>query len=100
VELVARRPATGGTADPRLLALAGRALVGVRRAKTDAKASQKTPVAEAVLSASAEDIRSLELVARDLRAVGRITDLTFIEGDGPAVARITLAPVEPEENRA
>jgi valyl-tRNA synthetase len=56
---------------------------------------------EAVVSASLGDIRSLELVARDLRAVGRITDLTFTEGDGPAVARITLAPVEqPEENRA
>ncbi|MBW8026494.1 valine--tRNA ligase [Clavibacter michiganensis subsp. michiganensis] len=94
-------PATGGAADPRLLALAGRALVGIRRAKTDAKASQKTPVAEAVVSASPEDIRSLELVARDLRAVGRITDLTFTEGDGPAVTRITLAPAEqPEENRA
>ncbi|MBF4624084.1 valine--tRNA ligase [Clavibacter sp. VKM Ac-2872] len=94
-------PATGGTADPRLLDLAGRALVGIRRAKTDAKASQKTPVAEAVVSASTEDIRSLELVARDLRAVGRITDLTFTEGDGPAVTRITLAPAEqPEENRA
>jgi valyl-tRNA synthetase len=94
-------PTTGGTPDARLLALAGRALVGIRRAKTDAKASQKTPVAEAVVAASADDIRSLELVARDLRAVGRITDLTFIEGDGPAVARITLAPVEqPEENRA
>ncbi|RIJ57413.1 valine--tRNA ligase, partial [Clavibacter phaseoli] len=90
-------PATGGAADPRLLALAGRALVGIRRAKTDAKASQKTPVAEAVVSASPEDIRSLELVARDLRAVGRITDLTFTEGDGPAVTRITLATAEQHE---
>ncbi len=54
-----------------------------------------------MVSASPEDIRSLELVARDLRAVGRITDLTFTEGDGPAVTRITLAPAEqPEENRA
>ncbi|MBC9926701.1 MULTISPECIES: valine--tRNA ligase [unclassified Leucobacter] len=86
---------TGSDADPTILDLVGAALIGIRRAKTDAKASQKTPVRSAVISATDEDRSRVELAADDLRAVGRIADLTFEDGgaDGIAVTRIELETV-------
>jgi valyl-tRNA synthetase len=73
-ELAAR-----GEAGVELLQLASLALTGIRRAKTDAKASQKTPVASAVIAAPAPAIALLESAASDLRAVGRIARLSFAE---------------------
>jgi valyl-tRNA synthetase len=70
-----------------LLALVGEALIGIRRAKTDAKASQKTDVLSAVVSGPA----ALELAADDLRAVGRIAELTFVEAAEVAVIDVVLA---------
>ena len=80
--------------DPAVLTAASAALIGVRRAKTEAKASQKTQVARAVLAAPAEMRAALELAADDLRAVGRIESLTFEDGSEFAVSAIELAPVE------
>ena len=67
--------------DVELLELASLALTGIRRAKTDAKASQKTPVARATISAPAASITLLHSVESDLRAVGRIAELAFVEGE-------------------
>ncbi|MGY6498977.1 MAG: valine--tRNA ligase [Microcella sp.] len=69
-----------------LLALVSQALIGVRRAKTDAKASQKTPVTRAVLAAPA----LLSFAADDLKAVGRIAELELSEADEIAVVSIEL----------
>lgn len=69
-----------------LLALVSQALIGVRRAKTDAKASQKTPVTRAVLAGPA----LLTFAADDLRAVGRIAELEITEADEIAVVSIEL----------
>ena len=80
--------------EPELLVLAGRALIGIRRAKTDAKASQKTPVASAVIAGPREEISQLELAAGDIKAVGRISDLRFVEAAELAVTEIVLAPSE------
>ena len=44
-----------------MLAAASEALIGIRRAKTEAKASQKTPVARAVIAAPAATIELLAL---------------------------------------
>jgi valyl-tRNA synthetase len=74
-----------------LLELASRALTGIRRAKTDAKASQKTPVTSAVISGTTDEVGQLELVSADFKAVGRIADLTFVEGSELAVTDIVLA---------
>ncbi|RNE57201.1 valine--tRNA ligase [Cryobacterium tepidiphilum] len=87
---VAELPTEG---NPGLLELASRALTGIRRAKTDAKASQKTPVASAVISGTTDETTLLSQVASDLRAVGRIDDLSFAEGTELAVADIVLATV-------
>ncbi|QEO15934.1 valine--tRNA ligase [Agromyces intestinalis] len=79
-----------GDAGDELLELAGLALTGIRGAKTNAKASQKTPVARAVIAGPADAIRLLETAAADLRAVGRIAELSFVEGDALEVREIEL----------
>ncbi|RIX28925.1 valine--tRNA ligase [Amnibacterium setariae] len=58
--------------DRTLLTTAGTALIGIRRAKTDAKASQKSPVASLVISGPESVLKGIELVADDLKAAGRI----------------------------
>ncbi|MBC7724576.1 MAG: valine--tRNA ligase [Burkholderiaceae bacterium] len=74
-----------------LLALVGTALIGIRRAKTDAKASQKTDVSSATVHAPAAQLALLRLAGDDLRAVGRIAELAFVEGDEIAVTDVVLA---------
>ena len=76
--------AGGSTA---LLPLVSEALIGIRRAKTDAKASQKTEVVSATLHGPA----LLRHAIDDLKAVGRIADLTFVEADEVALSDIILA---------
>lgn len=70
-----------------LLPAVSAALIGIRRAKTDAKASQKTEVLSATLAGPALLAEAVD----DLRAVGRIGELTLVEGDEVAVSDIVLA---------
>jgi len=88
-------PVPGGTpesTDTALLTLASEALIGIRRAKTDAKASQKTRVAHATIAGPAAQVEMLQLARADLEAVGRIDELTFTEGTALSVTHIELAP--------
>jgi valyl-tRNA synthetase len=74
--------------EPRgLLPATSAALIGIRRAKTDAKASQKTPVTSAVLAGPA----ILADAVDDLRAVGRIERLDLVEAQEVAVSDVVLA---------
>jgi len=84
-ELAAR-----GEAGVELLELASLALTGIRRAKTDAKASQKTPVASAVIAAPDAATTLLASAEGDLRAVGRIADLGFAEAEVLEVRDVVL----------
>jgi valyl-tRNA synthetase len=78
----------GSPGAPRgLLPAVSAALIGIRRAKTDAKASQKTEVLSATLAGPA----IIAEAADDLRGVGRIAELTVIEADEVAVTDIVLA---------
>ncbi|MHB1171738.1 MAG: valine--tRNA ligase [Lacisediminihabitans sp.] len=77
-----------------LLEAVGAALVGIRRAKTDAKASQKTEVTSAVIHAPATQLALIQLAEDDLKAVGRIAELVFVEGTEIAVTAVVLAAVE------
>ncbi len=70
-----------------LLPAVSAALIGIRRAKTDAKASQKTDVLSAVITGP--DI--LAEAADDLRAVGRIAQLEIVEADEVEVREVVLA---------
>lgn len=81
----------GPDADAQLLHLVGQALVGIRGAKTEAKASQKTPVVEATIAAPAGVETRLMLAADDLSAVGRISSLSITAGD---VDAITVTHIE------
>ncbi|WFR68519.1 valine--tRNA ligase [Curtobacterium flaccumfaciens] len=74
-----------------LLTAVGQALIGIRGAKTAAKASQKTPVTHAVVAAPAETRALIERAAVDLAAVGRIENLSFTDGAELAVTEIELA---------
>ena len=80
--------------DPAVLAAASEALIGIRRAKTEAKASQKTPVSRAAIAAPSAKVEALRAAADDLRAVGRIAELEITEAEEFAVTAIELAPVE------
>ncbi|MCW4384672.1 valine--tRNA ligase [Salinibacterium sp. SYSU T00001] len=83
--------APGDDAPSGLLPAVSAALIGIRRAKTDAKASQKTPVTSASIVAPAEQLELLRLAEDDLKAVGRIGELSFVEGEELAVVDIVLA---------
>ena len=77
-----------------LLPLASQALFGTRKAKSDAKASMKADVRSANLVAPTELIARLELLSPDLKAAGRIAELTFVSGEDLAITEVVLAPAE------
>jgi len=78
----------GTSAEPTgLLAVVSEALIGIRRAKTDAKASQKTDVVSATIAGPA----ILEEGLGDLRAVGRIASVEFVVSESIEVRDIVLA---------
>ena len=85
---------SGVAGDPAVLSAVGEALVGIRRAKTEAKASQKTPVRRAVIAGAPAALRALASAEGDLKAVGRIEEIEFIEGEATAVVGIELAQTE------
>jgi valyl-tRNA synthetase len=74
-----------------LLPLASQALFGTRKAKSDAKASMKADVISANLVAPKELIARLELLSPDLKAAGRIAELTLVSGEELAVTAVVLA---------
>ncbi|MCT2042201.1 valine--tRNA ligase [Pseudoclavibacter alba] len=83
--------------DTRLLELTSQALTSIRGAKTDAKASQRTPVLRATIAASADDISLLEQVQSDLASVGRIESLGFEAADELSVRDIELGELPPKQ---
>jgi valyl-tRNA synthetase len=77
-----------------VLSLAGRALVSIRGAKTEAKVSQKAAVESATISGPDDEIALLALAEDDLKSVGRIARLRFASGPELQVSDIVLAPEE------
>ena len=83
-----------GDADPTMLGVVGRALAGVRKAKSQAKVSQRTDVEKATVTASGGELDLLRAGAADLRAAGRVLALELADGTGElAVTGVELAPV-------
>ncbi|NEM91707.1 valine--tRNA ligase [Galbitalea soli] len=81
-------PTVTGAPEPSgLLPLVSEALIGIRRAKTDAKASQKTEVVSATISGPA----ALRQAEEDLKAVGRIARIDWVESAEVSVSDIVLA---------
>ncbi|MDO9063533.1 MAG: valine--tRNA ligase [Microbacterium sp.] len=80
-----------------LLPVVSRALTSIRGAKTDAKASQKTAVDSVTITAAAADLALLKLAEHDLRSVGRIAAIEWVEGPELAVTQVRFAAAgEPE----
>ena len=81
-----------GGGDPTLLDPACEAMAAIRRAKTEAKASQKAAVSLAVITAPAEALRAVQAAAVDLGDAGSVAEFRYVVGDTLTVA-VTLAPV-------
>jgi valyl-tRNA synthetase len=87
------RAAAGGDAPTLPLTVAAAALTEIRRAKSEAKRSMRTPVLRVVVTDTAERLAALEAVGDDLRQAGVITELATEVGDLFAVT-VELAPPE------
>ena len=86
------RELAGGSGDPRMLAVVGAALAGVRKAKSQAKVSMRTDVLRAVVTAPAAKLELVRGAAPDLRGAGRVADLHLVEGgEALTVTEVQLA---------
>jgi len=83
-----RQVAEGG--DPLVLDVVAEVLGRVRRAKSEAKLSQRAPVARVVVRDTPERLEALRLAESDLRDAGSISELVYEEGDELSV-EVTLA---------
>ncbi|MDY6055127.1 valine--tRNA ligase [Micrococcus sp.] len=89
-----RSAADGG--DATVLATVAQALSGVRKAKSEAKVKQRTPVLRATVTAPQEQLDALRGGVEDLKAAGNVAELTLAAGgDEVSVSEVELqAPEE------
>jgi valyl-tRNA synthetase len=80
--------------DPGVLRAVGEALIGIRRAKTEAKASQKTPVASLTIAGTPDALAAVRSAEGDLRAVGRIDRIDYADSDALSVRSVVLTAQE------
>jgi valyl-tRNA synthetase len=73
-----------------LMDLASKALVLIRKTKSDAKLSMKAEIATLTLTGD----KQLEFLRDDLMAVGKIHNLILIEGDELAISHLEFAAQE------
>ena len=85
--------------DPAVMKAASEALIGIRRAKTEAKASQKTPIARLALTADPVTVDLIRRAEGDLRAVGRIAQLDLSTDEQRSVG-FTIDAVELADGEA
>jgi valyl-tRNA synthetase len=71
--------ATGG--DPAVLAAAGEVLGQVRKAKSSAKVTMKTPVTRLVVTDSPERLALVSQAQADITNAGLVAELVLAEGD-------------------
>jgi valyl-tRNA synthetase len=76
--------ALAGGADPGLLDAASAAIAAVRKAKTEAGMSMRTPVRALVVTAPRDHLTLLAGAADDVRAAGRVEHIELRAGTGPA----------------
>ncbi|MGH9213381.1 MAG: valine--tRNA ligase [Acidimicrobiales bacterium] len=90
-EGAALRTAAGADADPAVLAVASDVLGELRKAKSEAKRSMRTPVARATVTDTADRLARLAQAEGDVRAAGHIAELSTKVGQTFAVT-VELAP--------
>ncbi len=83
-------------ADPSVLPVAAAALGEIRKAKTEAKRSLRTPVERAEITASPATLETFELARRDVVEAGVVTELLTVADESATELRaaVTLAPPE------
>ena len=85
-------------ADPLVVGAAGGALAALRKVKSEAKASMRTPITAVTLAVPAALRTGVELALADVRAAGRVTgafELVAGDGDAPVAVRAELGVAEP-----
>jgi valyl-tRNA synthetase len=75
---------------PEVLAVAAAVLGEIRRAKSEAKRSMRSPVASVTVTDTADRLALLALAAADVRSAGNVASLQAVEGEAFAVG-VTLA---------
>ena len=80
--------------DRRTVADTAIALSGIRKAKSEAKASMRAEVERAVIAGPAESLARIATVAGDLQAAGRIAELDLQPGGDAISVDATLAPTD------
>lgn len=91
--------AVGGSADAALLDPVCEVLAAIRRAKTEAKVSQKVAVSLLVVQAPAEMHAAIAVAEGDLRDAGSIAEVRY-ETAATLGCQVTLAPAEPPMDRS
>ena len=82
----------GATGDADVVGDVAVVLSALRKAKSEAKVSMKTPVLSAVVSGASLAVARARAAADDLSAAGVIEALSFLESDdGPITVAVTLA---------
>ena len=76
--------ALAGDGDPAMLDAASAAIAAVRKAKTEARTSMRTPVRALVVTAPSDHLALLAGAAGDVRAAGRVEDVELRAAPGPA----------------
>ena len=75
---------------PEVLAVAAAVLGEIRRAKSEAKRSMRSPVASVTVTDTADRLALLALAAADVRSAGNVASLETVEGEAFSV-RVALA---------
>jgi valyl-tRNA synthetase len=88
---VAELDAAGAGDDPDLLDAVSEVLAQVRRAKTEAKRSQRSAVAELIVTGPARALEAVELGLHDLRDAGTLNEVRLVTSDTPLSCVVTLA---------
>jgi valyl-tRNA synthetase len=77
-----------------LLSLASQALIGIRKAKSDAKLSMKAEITSLTIEASEQEIASLKLIESDLKSVGKIDDINYKVSESLAISGVSFKPAQ------
>ncbi|HLR55423.1 MAG TPA: valine--tRNA ligase [Actinomycetales bacterium] len=91
--------AAAATSDAAVLPVAGSALAELRRTKSEAKVSMRTPLIRAELAIPSAHLSAIEAIASDLAAAGHVEALQLVPGDSDEPAIITSELGEPPAKR-
>jgi valyl-tRNA synthetase len=82
--------AVGTVGGGAVVALASRAIAAIRKAKSDAKLSMRSPVEHVRVEGPVSELETLESIADDLRAAGNVTRLVLQPAEPPLRFDVTL----------